>query len=262
MLEPELKLVGRQRLASRGEALDGREVVGIHVLARQHAPHGGRAAERGDVVGLDEVQDLVAVEAVEVVDQLATFHKPLPIELAPGALGPTGVGDGHMHALGIHGMPPLGRSEVRGRVVMPVKGHLGLTRGAAGEVDEHGLVDIGGNAAQRLGGGAHASVVVNPTRAGARGSKEPIGARKRRTRKALVEFGTLGAGNVVLRSVHEEAQGRHHKLLAGMVDDIGDGTHRRGDDGLDARRLDAINHVMLLEHERCGNDDRANLVQG
>ena len=203
------------------------------------------------------------MEAVEVVDQLAALHEPLAVELAPGALGPAGVGHGHVHALGVDAVPPLGRGEVRGGVVVAVQGHLGLARGSAREVDEHGVVHVRGDAAELVAGRAHAGVVVDPAGARAGGAKEALGSGERGAGERGVECGALRAGDVVLRAVHEEEHGTLGgiELRAGGVDDVGDGAHGGGDDGLDPRRLDAVLHVVLLEHERGGDDDGADLVQ-
>ena len=44
-----------------------------------------------------------------------------------------------------------------------------------------------------------------------------------------------------------------------VVHHVGDGAERRGDDGLDGRAVQAVLQIVLLEHERGGHHDRAEL---
>ena len=92
--------------------------------------------EHGENVG--------GVEAVEVVDEHRTLRQPLPVELAPHALGPAGVGDGEMQPVGIHAMPVFGGDEVAQGIFIIVHGRLGVAGGAGGEEHQHGIGAAGG----------------------------------------------------------------------------------------------------------------------
>ena len=110
---------------------------------------------------------------------------------------------------------------------------------------------------------ADAGVVVDPAGARAGGGEDAVGTRERRARERGVVRRPLRAGDIVLGAVHEE----EHRALCGIqlrhrrIDDAGDGAHGGGEDGLHACGLDAVDHVVLLEHERGGDDHRADLVE-
>ena len=54
-------------------------------LLCQHPVHGGGRAEGGDAVLADHGQDLLRIEAVEVVDENRCLAQPLTVDLAPAA---------------------------------------------------------------------------------------------------------------------------------------------------------------------------------
>ena len=133
-----------ERLARSREVLDGREVVGSDVLLQHEAVHGRRRAEGREVVVLHDLQQLSGYELVHVVGEDRGTGNPLTVDLAPAELGPAAVGDAHVQAVLAHLLPVLGGEDVSERVLEAVLHGLGVARGAAREVDEHDVVDLGG----------------------------------------------------------------------------------------------------------------------
>ena len=262
VLLPEVVQVGVERLARGGAVLERREVVRVDVRLHHEAVHRGRAAQRGDVPARDEVEDLVRVEAVEVVGQHARLHGPLAVELAPDRLAPAGVGDREVRAAVAGGVVP----ELRGRGVCQrvgavVQDHLGLAGGARREVHDHRLVDLRGDAHPELSRRTHAGVEVDPALALARQLADVLGARE----PGVALDGMARLVNLVREAsaaaVHDDLHVQVGALGCHRVHHVGDRAGVGADDRLDRGCLQAVEHVVLAEHEGCRDHDRADLVQ-
>ena len=94
-----------QRFAGAGGMGHGAQVVLAQVLLAQHAVHGRRRAEGGDVVPGKQRQDVRRVKAVEVVHEDGRLAQPLAVDLAPAGLGPAGVGNRQVQAVRVHAVP-------------------------------------------------------------------------------------------------------------------------------------------------------------
>ena len=114
----------------------GQVVVG-DALLDEEPEDGGRRAEGGDAVLFDHVKDVGGDELVKIVDKNAGPGQPLSVELAPDRLSPAGLGQSQMDAVGVHVVPVDGRDDVGQGVLVAVEDHLGLPRGAGGEVHQH-----------------------------------------------------------------------------------------------------------------------------
>ena len=136
--------LGVQRFAGGGEVLDAREVVARHVFLKHEAVHGGRGAERPEVVVLHVLQKFGGHELVHVIAEDLGAGDPLPVDLAPAELCPAAVGDAHVEAVLLHLLPILRREDVPEGVGEVVHDGLGVARGATGEVDEHDVLRSGG----------------------------------------------------------------------------------------------------------------------
>ena len=264
MLLPEVEQVGVERLAGGGAIRKRAQIVGIDVGLHHHAVHGGRAAQRGNPVSRDEVQDLVAIEAIEIVREDAGLHEPLTVVLAPNRLAPAGVGDGQMQPVRLDVVPMLGRDQVRQGVVGIMQHHLRVAGGAGGEVHEHRVVNVGFHAREACIGVAHAGVEIVPTSTLRRHGAHTLRAREHRTNRAVrrqpiairVLLGQTAAGAVDQEQMLDGGALVHH-----VVHHVRDGADGRADDGLDGSAVQAVLQVVLLEHERGRNHDGAELGQ-
>ena len=221
VLAPEVVEVGVERLARSGAVLELRQVVGVNVALHHEAVHRGWAAKRAHVVLAHHVEDLVATKAIEVIGKDARLHGPRAIELAPHGLAPTSVGNGEVQAtVANHVVPELCGDGVRQRIGAVVQDHLGVARGAAREVHDHGLVDRDGHATPEVTGRSHATVEVDPALAVAGQLTDVLGTREH----------AMAAG-LKARLAHGKAStARCHKNLLLEVWAIGgDGVHNVGD---------------------------------
>ena len=266
MLFPEFEQVGVERFAGRGGIDKRRQVVLVHVGLHHEAVHGGRAAERGHAVARDEPQDLVGVEAVEIVGEHACFHKPLAVVLAPDGLAPAGVGDGEMKAAVAYDVVPMLRGrDVREGVLGVVQHHLRVAARAAREVHEHGLGRLRLAAGEVFGRFADAGVEVKPASALGRSCAHAVGAGELCAERAAV----LREGLAVLSEFRQAAAGAVHEHLhlqrgAGILHGfhhVSDLAAVGADDGFDLSAVQAIVQVVLFEHERGRHHDGAQLCK-
>ena len=236
--------------------------MGINVGLHHHTVHGGRAAKRGDAVAGDQIQDLIGMEAVEVVREHARLHEPLAIVLAPHRLAPTGVGDGQMQPVGLDVVPMLRRDQVRQCVVGIMQHHLGVAGGAGGEIHEHGVANMGFHAGEFLAGVAHAGIEIMPAltlrghgahalRAGEHSSHRAVNGKPVAIRVLL---GQAAAGTIDQKQIFDRRAAIDH-----VVHHLRDGADGGADDGLDGSTVQAILQVMLLEHEGSRHHDGAEL---
>ena len=262
VLFPKVEQIGVERLAGGGAVRKRAQIVSIHVGLHHHAVHGGRAAQRGDPVTGDQIQDLISVEAVEVVREHASLHEPLAIVLAPHRLAPAGVGDGQMQPVGFDVMPMLRRDQVRQGVVGIMQHHLGIAGGTGGEIHEHGVADMGFHTGKFLAGVAHAGVEIMPSLTLPGHGAHAFGAGENSADRAVdgkpiairVLLGQAAAG-----AVDQEQMLDRRATINHVVHHLRDGADGGADDGLDGGAVQAILQVMLLEHERCGHHDGAKL---
>ena len=113
------------------------------VLQDEHAPHRGRGAHGGDLVGLQHLQGAPRHEAGVVVDEDGGAGVEGGEEAGPGVLGPPRRADVHVHVPLADANPEHG-GEVSDRVAaLGVEHQLGLGRRPAGEVEQHRVVDVG-----------------------------------------------------------------------------------------------------------------------
>jgi hypothetical protein len=155
---------------------------------------------------------------------------------------------------------------MRERVTRVVQDHLGIARGAAGEVHEHG---VGGRslASGEVGRGrAHLAVEVAPARALGRGRADALGPRERRACQLALadEPGTVGILSREARAgrVHQDERLHAGALPCHGVHHIGDVAGTRAHHGLDVGALEAVRQIVLLQHEGSRHCHRAQLRQG
>ena len=207
------------------------------VLEYHEAVDGGRGAEGGDAVFLYLAHDLLGGELLVVVDEHGGPGEPLAVELAPHGLAPSRVGHGEVDAVGGQVVPEDARGEVAEGVEVVVGHHLGLSAGAAGEVDEHRVL-VGVD-------------VLGADEAGCLGPLLPPVVESLGHGLALLAEGVDGHEHL-----HRGAVGHGGEYLAGDVLVVG------ADDGLDAGPLVAVYDVVLGEHVGGGYGHGAQLVEG
>ena len=266
VLAPELEQVGVERLAGGGEPLEGGQVVGVDVRLHHEAVHRGRAAQRRHPVAGDEREDLGRVETIEVVGEDARLHEPLAVELAPHGLAPSGVGDGEVHPVGVDAVPVLRRDDVGDGVAGVVQHHLGVAVGAAREVHQHALAGARLAPGEHRRGVAHACVEVDPARPLHRRPADAVGTRELRAARLARRAGqrpvVVARREAAAGAVHQDLDLERRAPVADGVAHVRDVADRGRDDRLDARLVDPVRQVVLLEHEGRRHHDRPQLVQG
>ena len=264
VLFPEVEQVGVERLARGRRILKRREIIGVEVLRHHETIHCRRAAQSRDLVLRDKRKNLARIETIEIVRENASFHKPLPVVLAPHGLAPARVSDGEVNAVGLHVVPVLGGDEVRDGITGVVKHHLWVTGRAGRKVHEHGFGSYRVTTLKDLARRADAAVEVDPTLALDGCRTNALFAGKRRTDRArnsdevtlIVVFRRAAA-----RAVHENARSDRGAFIDDVVRDLGDFPDRGADDGGDRGTVQAILQIVLLQHEGSGDHDRADLCQ-
>ena len=200
------------------------------------------------------------MEAVVVVGHDRGLHGPRTIELAPNCLAPASVRNGEVQAAVGHGVvPQLGRDGVRQRVGAVVQDHLGLAGGARAKVHEHGLVDLRGYAHPKLAAAAHAGVEVHPALAVGGQFAHVVRAAEVGVARACAGRALLGKSAAT--AVDQDLQLQVGALVRHVVHNVRHGTLVRADNCLDGGGLQAVQHVVVAQHEGCRHHNGANLVQ-
>ena len=134
--------LGVERLPG-GERLAHPDLVAGQVLEDEHAPHRGRRAHRGDLVGLQHLERPAGHEAGVVVDEDRGPGVEGGEEARPGVLGPPRRADVHVD-VPLPDPDPVHGGEVADRVAaLGVQHELRLRGGPAREVEQHRVVDVG-----------------------------------------------------------------------------------------------------------------------
>src|SRR5699024_6477418 len=151
---------------------------------------------------------------------------------------PAGRGDVEVHVAGLQ-PDPVHRGQVSGRVGgVRVLDELGLAGGSGGEVQQQGVVGVGGVARLEVGGGVHRGREIRPTVRGAADGDALVV-----TLDAGEAVGELGAGD----DVPDAAPGD-------PVPQVALGEQRRGGDDhgaeLDHREHDVPQFDLVGEHQQ------------
>ena len=147
-----------------------------------------------------------------------------------------------------------------------MQNHLWVARSAAGEIHEHRVGSKRVYVFEFIGRLTDAGVEVMPALALNSGSTNALFARKNRANKLVfwkdpVAIFVLGA-QTTSSAVHQEEVLNGRAFCNDVVNDLGDVTYRGANDCLDGCAVQAINKVMLLQHERRRNHDSAKFGQG
>ena len=125
-----------ERLARADAVPETLEGPLLEVLLHHGAVEGGRGAHHGHGELLQRVEHRRAREPRHAVDEDGAALRPRPEQRGPGGLGPARVGDAPHDVVLREVQPVLAHHVVADPVgAVGVPHHLGLARGAAGEVD-------------------------------------------------------------------------------------------------------------------------------
>ena len=222
--------LGVQGFAGGGSMLDAAQVEAAQVLLGQHPVHGGRCAEGRDLILGEQRQDLLCIEAVEVIYEDGCLAEPLTVNLTPGGLCPTGVGNGQMEAVGIYPVPVFGGNEVTQGVLEVVGCQLGVAGGAGSEEHQHGIAAAGRILSAEIVAGVQGVFLV----------------------EVVPAFLAAVHQNLVLQTGAVKSCGIHR---------VGNITISGTEDGLDVAGLEAVGEVLFQKLIGGGDGHGAQLVQ-
>ncbi len=219
-----------QRLTCDTGVFQRGKIISAEILLDEETVHGRRRAEARDVVFLEHRQNVICMEAVEIIHKYGGFAHPLTVELAPERLAPAGVGDREMQTVRIGILPVTGGHIVAERILIAVQHELRIAGGAGAEEDQHRI-----GAAGRI----LAAIVMRAV-----------------CRKLCVEIMPALA-----LSVDHDLCFQRRTVCLCEIDLIRDIAVRRADDRRDLRGIEPVFKVMLFQHIRCRDDERADAVQ-
>ena len=200
--------------------------VGGQVFLDQHAPHGGRCAQRRDAVRGQHLQQRLRLEALVVGDEDAGARVPRREEAAPRVLGPARRGDVQVHVAGLQPQPVHGGQMPDRIALVRVQHQLGLGRGARGEIEQQRIGGLGhavrregvGVAVDRIGDAAGHGAADGDARAARAHLRELVRAARRRDRE--LHLPALHAVLHVLRRQQRGGRDHHGAELHGGQHDL------------------------------------------
>ena len=226
LLVPLVENIGIESFACDGAVFQRAQIIGRYILLKHKSEHRGRAAEAGDFIFFKYRKNLGGVELVIVIDKNAALHEHLAVKLTPDSFSPAGIGYCQMNAVGGDIVPVFGGSQMCEGICMSVHRHLRVAGGAGREIDYHGLIIFRINSFKMRIGFFHVGHEVVPTVALAVDDNSCL--YRGTLRQSLIDL----LGNVA---------GANNRLYCSGVRSVDD--------------------IMLLQHECCGDNNRAELVQ-
>ncbi len=181
-------------------------------------------------------KDVLGDETIKIISEYGAFAEPLPIDFAPCRLRPAGIGDGEVQAVLVYHMPKTSRGDMAEGVSKVVQNHLGIARRAGSEEHKHVII------AACIGTG---EVFVSRFNKG-------------------IEIEEIAAfGCDIILSVRGAS--KHYTLNCGALgesfEDVFGGLVIGGcDNSLYLRRIEAIGEILFKKLVRCGDNNRAELM--
>ena len=228
LIIPLVENIGVEGFACYGAVFQRAQIIGRYILLKHKSEHRGRAAEAGDFIFFKYRKNLGCVELIIVIDKNAALHEHLAVKLAPDRFAPAGISYRQMDAVCGDIVPILGGSQMRKGICMSVHRHLRVTGGAGREIDYHGFIIFRINSFEMRIGFFHVSHEVIPT---------------------------------VTLAVDYNSRLYRGTLRQSLIDLLGNVAVARADDRLYCSGVRSVDDIMLLQHECCGDNDRAELVQ-
>ena len=220
-----------ERLAGDDAVLERGEIVFRQVFLDQETPDRRRRAEGGHAVRRGLVEKMRGVEPLVGVDEDRAAGEPLAVEKPPHRFRPAGVGDGVVKSAVDDVLPVFRGDDVAEGIDVIVRDHLGKSRRARGEIQEH--------------------EVMIPRCAVARRSGETFG------RAFELVFEREPA---VASSADDHLLLEHADVFLRLIDIVVQ-VAVDADEHLDAGHLHAVFDVVCGEHVRRGDGDGSQLVE-
>ena len=229
LLVPLVENIGVERLARDSAVFERAQIIGGHILLEHKSEHCGRAAEAGDFILFEYREYFCGMELVIVIDKNAALHKHLAVKLAPNSLAPAGIGYCQMNAVGVDIVPIFGGCQMCKGICVRVHCHFRISCSAGREIYYHRLIVLRFNSLEMRIGIFHIGHKVIPAVA-----------------LAVDHYSRLYRG----------------ALRQSRIDVLGDLAVACADNRFYGSGIRSVNYIMLLEHESCGDNDRAELMQG
>ena len=170
------------------------------------------------------------VKAVEIVNKGRRFTQPLPVKLAPHGFCPARIGNGEVQTVRVNVVPVFRGVEVPERVFIAVRRNFRVAACAGGEEHKHKVV---------AAGCVRRSFIV--------GAVKPV---------FLVK-----AAPALSLAVYNHLYKRLTVILFGNIGLVGGVAVRRADDRLNARRLETVAEIVLLQLIGGGNSNSSQLIK-
>ena len=168
------------------------------------------------------------MELVIVIDKNAALHEHLAVELTPDSFAPAGIGYRQMNTVGGDIVPVFGGSQMCEGICMSVHSHLRVAGSAGREIDYHGLIIFCVNSFEMRISFFHVGHEVVPA---------------------------------VTLAVDDNSRLYRGTLRQSLIDLLGNVAVARANNRLYCSSVRSVDDIMLLKHECCGDNYRAELVQ-
>ena len=228
LLIPLVENIGVEGFACDGAVFERAQIIGRYILLKHKSEHRGRAAEAGDFILFEYREYFCGMELVIVIDKNAALHKHLAVKFAPDRFAPAGIGYRQMDAVCGDIVPILGGSQMREGICMSVHRHLRVAGGAGREIDYHGLIIFRVNSFEMRIGFFHVGHEVVPA---------------------------------VALAVDDDSRLYRGTLRQSLIDLLGNVAVACANNRLYCSGVRSVDDIMLLQHECCGDNNRAELVQ-
>lgn len=141
---PEARGLVVEGLSGGGAMAEVAEVEHFQFMENHHPVDGGRGAERGDFVFLENGKEFLGVEfGADIVNEQAGAGDPLSEVVAPEVLGPACIGDREVEVVLVKTVPELGGDAVSEGIRVAVENQFRHFAGAGSEDHQHGVGRFG-----------------------------------------------------------------------------------------------------------------------
>ena len=129
--------------AGGGCVLNGGKVIFGKILFYEHAVHGRRCAEGGDMIFRKHRKDLCCIKSVEVIGEDCAFAEPLAIKFSPKGFSPAGIGNCEVKSVAAYPVPVFCGYIVSKGIFIAVGCNFRISGGAGSEEHKHRVVAAG-----------------------------------------------------------------------------------------------------------------------
>ena len=147
-------------MPDRGQIILGK------VFFNKEPVNGRRCAEGGNPVLFQHFQHFMGDKFIIVVYKNSSARNPLPVNLAPGAFGPSGICDRKMKPVVNNILPEFSRNNMAQRIDIVMDNHFGKPCRTRGKIHEHQIFILrcflSGRAREHIACGFHFFLIRNP----------------------------------------------------------------------------------------------------